>query len=75
MILQKISKKKIIFITGGSGYVGSNLIKLLLKKKFFIFALSRKVRKNKNNLKWIKNSEIKKINTALKISNILISRF
>lgn len=72
MILQKISKKKIIFITGGSGYVGSNLIKLLLKKKFFIFALSRKVRKNKNNLKWIKNSEIKKINTALKISNILI---
>ena len=30
-MIKKISKKKIIFITGGSGYVGSNLIKLLLK--------------------------------------------
>ena len=32
--------KKII-VTGGSGFIGSNLIKLLLKKKYFVINIDK----------------------------------
>ena len=40
-------KRKVV-VTGGSGFIGSNLIKLLLKKKFFVI--------NIDNLSYSSNS-------------------
>lgn len=43
-----------VFITGGTGFIGSHLIDYLLKKGFEVFALVR----NLNNLKWLKGQNI-----------------
>ena len=43
-----------IFLTGGSGFLGKNFYKLVLKKGHFIYATSRKKRKSRiKNLKWL----------------------
>lgn len=42
-----------IFLTGGSGYIGQNFIKVALENKHSIFAVTRRKRKNKKNLKWL----------------------
>ena len=42
-----------IFLTGASGFLGKNFYKFALKKGHFIYAPSRKKRKNKKNLKWL----------------------
>ncbi|MFB0565821.1 MAG: NAD-dependent epimerase/dehydratase family protein [Candidatus Aminicenantaceae bacterium] len=42
------------FVTGGTGFIGSNLIEFLLKKGFQITALIR----NLNDLKWLKGLEV-----------------
>ena len=44
--------KNIIIVTGGSGFVGSNLIKLLLKKT------NKKIMKIKSSLKSIKKRDL-----------------
>ena len=40
--------KKKIFIIGGSGFIGSKLIEFYLKKKFSVFSISLRKKKNKN---------------------------
>ena len=49
--------KKII-ITGGSGFIGSNLINYLIKKKFFIINLD-KLSYSSNNYNLIKSKNYK----------------
>ena len=57
--------KKIIVVTGGAGFVGSNLIKLLINKtKFKIISLDNYSTGNKKN--HIKNKRIKYINEQTK---------
>ena len=60
--------KKIV-VTGGSGFIGSNLVNFLIKKKFFVINLdkltysSNKYKsnlRNKNNYKLIKVDIINK---------------
>ena len=54
-------QKNIILVTGGAGFVGSNLIKLLLSKtKFKIISLDNYSSGNKKN--HVKNSRVKYIN-------------
>ncbi len=43
-----------VFVTGGSGFVGSRFIRILLKNKNIVYALSRKNKKSQKNLIWIK---------------------
>ena len=65
------NKKKIIVITGGAGFVGSNLIKYLLKKtNFNIISLDNYSTGNKKN--HIKSKKVKYIKSHTKnISKIL----
>ena len=46
---------KTFFITGGSGFIGRNLIKFIKKNNdTIIYCLSRKKKKSLYNLKWVK---------------------
>jgi UDP-glucose 4-epimerase len=61
--------KKFILITGADGYIGRNLLKIfLLDKKYLIYALTKKKKKNINNIKYIKGNL--KTNIFNKISKI-----
>ena len=45
----------IIFLTGGTGFVGKRFLKLASDRGHFVYAVSRKKKhKNKNNIKWLK---------------------
>ena len=60
-----MNSKKIIIVTGGAGFVGSNLISLLLKKtKFKIISIDDYTSGNKGN--HIKNNRIKYIKSHTK---------
>ena len=65
--------KNLIIVTGGAGFVGSNLIRLLLKKtKKKIFSIDNYSSGSKNN--HILNSRVKYINdNTVNISKILFS--
>jgi nucleoside-diphosphate-sugar epimerase len=44
-----------IFLTGGTGFIGKNFIKLALKEGIYIFATTRKKKFLKHkNLKWLR---------------------
>ncbi len=68
--------KKIV-VTGGSGFIGSNLIKLLLKKNYYVINIDKKTYSaNPYNLKRIKNNKNYKsfncdINDSKKVFKIL----
>lgn len=61
-----------LFITGGAGFIGKNFINECLKKNFFIYAVSRKKRKNKKNLIWLKGNISDDWSKYLKDSETLI---
>ena len=70
--------KKII-VTGGSGFIGSNLVNYLIKKKYFVVNLDKLTYssnkylsegRNKKNYKFLRldiNNKSRLINTALSI--------
>ena len=68
--------KKIV-VTGGSGFIGSNLVKFLLKKNYFVINIDKVgYSANPYNLKAIKRNKNYKffkqdINNKVKIFNIL----
>ena len=63
-----------IIVTGGSGFIGTNLVNLLLKKKFFVINVD-KLSYSSNNYKKIKNKNYKfykvDINNRKKIISII----
>ena len=48
-----------VFVTGGTGFVGANLVRLLVQQGYFVYALAR-ANSNLSNLKNIHNVEIVK---------------
>jgi len=58
--------KQRILITGATGFIGSNIINLLLEKKIYIYDILRQ--KNKNN-KYIKKLQKKKKKIKNKLKN------
>ena len=52
-------KKKTILVTGGLGFIGSNLIELLVKKNFYVINIDKGTySSNKYNVKNYENSKL-----------------
>ena len=62
----------IIFLTGGSGFVGKRFITETLRLGHFIYATTRKNKKNKKNLIWLKGGFDNNWNRYLKKSDVLV---
>ena len=62
----------IIFLTGGSGFIGRKFINEALEASHFIYAVSRKNKKNKKNLVWLKGDLGKDWNKYLIKSDVLV---
>ena len=58
---------KKILITGATGFIGKNLLNYFLKKKYFVFAI---LRKSKKNIKFAKQHKINKNFKSIIFSNI-----
>ena len=58
---------KKILITGATGFIGKNLLDYLLKKKYFIYAV---LKKSKKNIKFAKQHKINKNFKSIIFSNI-----
>jgi len=66
-------KKNLIVVTGGAGFVGSNLISFFLKKtKLKIISLDNYTSGNKDN--HIKNSRVKYIKSDTRDINKILSK-
>ena len=61
-----------IFLTGGSGFIGKKFIKEALKAGHTIYAVTRKQRKKKRNLTWLKGGVDKDWSRYLKKSKVLV---
>ena len=44
-------KKKTFLVTGGTGFIGSNICKLLIKKKYRVKIFDNNLRGDLNNIK------------------------
>ena len=62
-----------IFLTGGTGFIGSCFLKLALKSGHFVYAVSRKKQKRKHKkLKWLYGKIDKNWKNDLQKSDILV---
>ena len=64
-------KKKTFLVTGGTGFIGSNICKLLIKKNYRVKIFDNNLRGNLNNIKKIKK-KIKFIKGDIRNSDALI---
>ncbi len=64
-------KKKTFLVTGGTGFIGSNICKLLIKKKYRVKIFDNNLRGDLNNIKKIKK-KIKFIKGDIRNSDALI---
>lgn len=55
------------FITGATGFVGSHLVDLLLRKNYEVYCLARKT----SNLRWLKNKTVKLVEGDLFSEEVL----
>ncbi len=62
-----IQKKVISVVTGGSGFVGSHLVDLLLEKGHHVKCIVRK----SSNLRWLKGKPVEIVNSGLYDKNLL----
>ena len=57
--------KKKILITGGTGFIGKEVLKLLSRNNFKILCISRRTQKKRKNITWIKsNLNINRLNLS-----------
>ncbi len=62
-----MEKREIALVTGGTGFVGSHLVDLLLSKNFEVWCIVRK----SSNLRWLKGKNVKLIDFGLNDQNSL----
>ena len=61
-----------IFLTGGTGFIGKKFIKLAIKHGHKVFAISRKKKINKKNIKWLIGELDKPWSNYFKETDILV---
>ena len=75
-LIKKINKKKSILVTGGAGYIGSNLSNKFLENRFNVFVIddlstgNKKLVSPKVNFYKLDFAEIKKIKNIIRKNNI-----
>lgn len=63
----------IIFLTGGSGFIGKRFLKLATKNGHFVYAVSRKKNHNRDsNIKWLKGELDDDWNKFIKKSDVIV---
>jgi nucleoside-diphosphate-sugar epimerase len=62
-----MKEREIAVVTGGTGFVGSHLVDLLLEKNYEVWCIVRKT----SNLKWLKGKNVKLIDCGLNDKNAL----
>lgn len=63
-----MEKKEIAVVTGGTGFVGSHLVDLLLSKGYEVWCIVRK----SSNTKWLNGKNVKLLNCGLNDKNELL---
>ncbi|MCX7611522.1 MAG: NAD(P)-dependent oxidoreductase [Ignavibacterium sp.] len=63
-----MNKKEIAVVTGGTGFVGSHLVDLLLSKGYEVWCIVRK----SSNLRWLNGKNVKLIDCGLNDKNALL---
>lgn len=66
-----MNEKKIAVVTGGTGFVGSHLVDLLLKENFQVRCLTRKT----SNLRWLNGKNVEIVDCPLTDKQGVISAF
>ena len=70
-VLLKVKNMRKIIVTGGSGFIGSNLVNYLIKKKFFVINID-KLSYSSNNYNKIKDKNYKLFKTDINNKKKLI---
>jgi nucleoside-diphosphate-sugar epimerase len=61
-----------IFVTGGTGFIGKNFIKLALLKGHKVYAISRKKQKSRPSLKWLRGTLTDDWSKELEKSDVIV---